>query len=181
MTPLAGLIAAIVAGWFVRDGRRAIMAIIVPFLAVLAMQSYGIAAGYGHSPPSTVTSYPGAIAYWVVQVIILAPALFIAAGLGSLRAGGRGTAARAAATAVRVSAGLTLAAGVFDLSYALQASPVRHHLVNGSPPVYGLAGMGLLIVCVAVLGVLLLRRRLAARRQAPAGVASSAIPAGERR
>jgi hypothetical protein len=181
MTPLAGFIAAIIAGWFVRDARRAPAAIIVPFLAVLALQSYGIGAGYGHSPPSTVTSYPGAIAYWVVQMIILAPALGIAAGLGSLRAGGRGTAAGAGRTAVRVCAALTLAAGVFDLIYALHASPVRQHLANGSPPAYGLAGMGLLIVCAAGLGVLLLRRRWAARRQVPASAATSVVRAGERR
>jgi hypothetical protein len=174
MTPLAGFIVAIVAGWLIRDARRAAAAVIVPFLAVLALQTYGIGAGYGHSPPSTVTSYPGAIGYWLVQLIILAPALFIAAGLGSLRTGnGR--------SAVRVSAGLTLAAGVFDLIYALQASPVRHHLANGSPPWYGFAGMGVLVISVVVLGALLLRRRLATRRQIPAGVAASAVPAGDPR
>jgi hypothetical protein len=174
MTPLAGFIAAIVAGWFIRDARRAIGAVIVPFLAVLAIQTYGIGAGYGHSPPSTVLSYPGAISYWVVQIIILAPALFIAAGLGSLRTGnGR--------SAVKVSAGLTLAAGVFDIIDALYAAPVRHHLANGSPPWYGFAGMGVLAVFVVVLGALLLRRRLTSRRPIPAGPATSAVPAGDRR
>lgn len=175
MTPLAGFIVAIVAGWLIRDARRATAAVIVPFLAVLALQTYGIGAGYGHSPPSTVLSYPSAISYWVVQVIILAPALFIAAGLGSLRAGQPGR------PAVWVSAGLTLAAGVFDLIYALRAAPVHHHLANGSPPWYGFAGMGVLVISVVVLGTLLLRRRLASRRQIPAAVAASAIPAADRR
>jgi hypothetical protein len=86
MTPLAGLIAAIIAGWFVRDPRRAVVAVIPAFLAVLAIQTTGIALGDGHSPPSTVLSYPGALGYWLVQVIILAPALIIAAELGALRA-----------------------------------------------------------------------------------------------
>lgn len=174
MTPLAGFIAAVVAGWLIRDARRTTVAVIVPFLAVLALQTYGIGAGYGNSPPSTVLSYPGAISYWVVQVIILAPALVIAAGLGSLRAGnGR--------PAFWVSAGLTLAAGVFDLVYALNASPVRHHLANGSPPAYGLIGIGVLIVTAVVLGALMLRRRLTTRRRTPAGAATSAVPAAERR
>jgi hypothetical protein len=174
MTPLAGFIAAIVAGWLIRDARRAAAAVIVPFLAVLALQTYGIGAGYGHSPPSTVLSYPGAIGYWLVQLIILAPALFIAAGLGSLRTGnGR--------PAVMVSAGLTLAAGGFDLIYALRLAPVRDHLANGSPPLYGFAGMGGLAVTVVVLGGLLLRRRRATRRLTPAGAVTSAVPAGERR
>jgi hypothetical protein len=180
MTPLAGFIAAIVAGWLVRDGRRATAAVIVPFLAVLALQSYGIAAGYGNSPPSTVTSYPGAFGYWLVQVIILAPALVIAAGLGSLRAGD-GRSAGAGRRAIRVSAGLTLAAGVFDVIDALYAKPVRHHLANGSPPVYGFAGMGVLLVGVVVISALLLRRRLIARRQAPIGARTNEVVAGQRR
>src|SRR5271169_974503 len=57
MTPLAGFIAAIIAGWIVRDPRRAAATVVVPFLIVLAMQTWGIAAGYGVSPPSTVTPF----------------------------------------------------------------------------------------------------------------------------
>jgi hypothetical protein len=156
MTPLAGLICALVAGWLIRDGRRAAAAILVPFLVVLGLQTYVIAAGYGTSPPSTVTSYPGALSYWVVQLIILIPALFIAAGLGRLRAG-------AGRPAVAVSAALALAAGVLDLIWALEATPVRHHLANGSPPAYGLAGIGGLLIGAVVVGVLLLRQRLVER------------------
>jgi hypothetical protein len=175
MTPLAGFIAAIIAGWLIRDARRATAAVIVPFLAILALQTYGIGAGYGHSPPSTVLSYPSAISYWVVQVIILAPALLIAAGVGSLRAGQPGR------PAIWVSAGLTFAAGVFDLVYALQAAPVHHHLANGSPPWYGLVGIATLFITAAVTAAMLLRRRLTSRRRTPAAVATSAVPAAERR
>lgn len=174
MTPLAGFIAAIIAGWLIRDGRRATAAVIVPFLAVLALQTYGIGAGYGHSPPSTVLSYPSAISYWVVQVITLAPALLIAAGLGSLRAGQPGR------PAVWVSAGLTLAAGVFDLVYALHASPVRDHLANGSPPWYGMVGIAALFITAAVTAALLLRRRLGTRRTLARATASP-VPAADRR
>ena len=59
MTPLAGFIPAIIAGWLIRDPRRAAAAVVVPFLAVLAVQTWSIADGYGHSPPSTITSFPG--------------------------------------------------------------------------------------------------------------------------
>lgn len=182
MTPLAALIAAIVAGWFVRDPRRAAVAVIPPFLAVLAIQTAGIALGDGHSPPSTVTSYPGALSYWLVQVIILAPALGIAAELGALRArpAQANSEARSGRRAVVVAAVLTLAAGVFDTIEAIQAAPVLHHNANGSPPAYGLAGIGLLIVTLAVLSALLLRRR-AARRQLPTSAQPSTVPAGGRR
>jgi hypothetical protein len=52
VTPLAGLIIAIVAGWFVRDARRAVLAVIPAFLAVLATQTIGIAVpvGAGNGP-----------------------------------------------------------------------------------------------------------------------------------
>jgi hypothetical protein len=54
MTPLAGFVLAVVAGWITRDGRRAAAIIIIPFLAMTALQTYGIADGRGVSPPSTV-------------------------------------------------------------------------------------------------------------------------------
>lgn len=40
MTPLAGFVAAIIAGWIIRDPRRAAAAVIVPFAAVLAAQTW---------------------------------------------------------------------------------------------------------------------------------------------
>ena len=85
MTPLAGFVIAIIAGWIVRDPRRAAAAVVVPFLAVMAAQSWILASGQGVSPPSTVTSWPGLIRYWAVQAIFLALALGIAAELSTLR------------------------------------------------------------------------------------------------
>jgi hypothetical protein len=177
VTPLAGLIIAIVAGWFVRDARRAVLAVLPAFLAVLAIQTIGIAIGDAHSPPSTVLSYPGALGYWLVQLIILAPALVIAAGLGLLRAVPGGSGRRA----VIVAAVLALAAGLFDVIEAVLGAPVRHHSAQGSPPAYGILGIGLLIILSVVLSVLVLRRRRAARRQLRAGARQDAVPAGGRR
>ena len=77
MTPLAGFIAAILAGWIIREPRRAAAAILVPFLAVLAVQTWTLAAGHGDNPPSTIHG----VSYWVVQLIILAVALGIATQL----------------------------------------------------------------------------------------------------
>ena len=183
MTPLAGFIAAIIAGWLIRDPRRAAAAVVVPFLAVLAVQTWSIADGYGHSPPSTITSFPGALGYWLVQVIILAPALGIAAELGALRARSaraRGGAAGSGRRAVIVCAFLTLAAVVFDAVYAGQAAPVLHHSANGSPPPWGFAGMALLIVTLAVLSAVLLRARRSDRRQAAAGAQPGTLSAAGR-
>jgi hypothetical protein len=182
MTPLAGLIIALCTGWFVRDPRRAVLAVIPAFLAVLAIQTAGIALGDGHSPPSTVLSYPGALGYWLVQVIILVPVLIIAAELGSLRAGPAGTGADGSGRrAVIVAVLLLLAAGVFDLIEAVRAAPVPDHSSQGSPPAYGVAGILLLIVLFVVLSALVLRRRRAARRQLRADAEPGAVPAGGRR
>ena len=82
MTPIAGFIIAVIAGLVVRRGRRAALVVAVPWLIVLVYQSWYIASGRAISPPSTVTDFPSAIGYWLVQVIIVAPALGIAAQLG---------------------------------------------------------------------------------------------------
>src|SRR5215472_10560752 len=67
MTPIAGFIIAIIAAWLVPSGRRAAAVVVIPWLAVLAEQTWILAAGRGHSPPSTVSQLPGAIGYWLVQ------------------------------------------------------------------------------------------------------------------
>ena len=85
MTPIAGFVIAIIAGWIVRDPRRAAAAVVVPYLAVVAAQSWILASGRGASPPSTVTGWPGLIGYWAVQAVFLALAIGIAAELSTLR------------------------------------------------------------------------------------------------
>ncbi len=54
MTPLAGFIIALIAGWIARDARRAAVVVVVPYLAVVAGQTWAIYDGRGSSPPSTV-------------------------------------------------------------------------------------------------------------------------------
>jgi hypothetical protein len=183
MTPLAGFVAAIIAGWFVRDPRRAAATVVVPFLIVLTMQTYSIAAGYGVSPPSTVTPFSGAISYYVFQAAFLALALGIAAELAALRearkpADDRAGAGRRMALAVALLAGLAV---VLDAGWALESAPVAHHSAEGSPPPQGLAGIGLCIVTFAVLSVLTIRKRRAAARTKLAGAETSAVMAGEHR
>ena len=134
MTPPAGFVAAVVAGWLVRDPRRAVATVVVPFLAVLAAQIVGA------SPPGVAVSPPehghqlsrGCLGYWLVQVIILVPlasASRPSSGLcGPGRRGRVDGVAGAGRRAVIVCACLTLAAGVFDAVYAAQVSPVRDSL-----------------------------------------------------
>ncbi|HBW21422.1 MAG: hypothetical protein ACLPN6_23450 [Streptosporangiaceae bacterium] len=180
MTPWAGFVTAIVAGWLVRDPRRAVATVIVPFLVVLATQSWMIAAGRAVSPPGTVTRFPQSLSYWIVQAIFLALAFGIAAELSSLRRArmladdGTGT-GRAAPPAHVASASVLLAllTVVFEVGYLLDSSPVRDHSGNGAPPVQGLAGILLCAGSFAVLSVLTIRARrdIAGRNGAGAAAA----------
>ncbi len=182
MTPLAGFVAAIIAGWIVRDPRRAAAAVVIPFLIVLAMQTWSIAAGDGVSPPSTVTPFSGAIGYYVFQAVFLGLAVGIAAELAALLrarkpASDRAGAGRRMVLATALLAGLAV---VFDAVWLLVSAPVRHHSASGAPPLQGLAGIGLCIVAFGVLSGLTIRERRAAARAKLASDGPSAVMAGER-
>jgi len=181
MTPITGFIVAVIAGWIVRDGLRAAATVMVPFLAVLAAQTWIIAAGRAVSPPSTASRLPQAIGYWLVQAVFLALALGIAGQLGALRArrmlppGAPGGTSRQATIA---SGLLAAATTVFIIGWLLDSAPVARHATEGSPPVQGVVGMVLCIVTFAVLSAATFKRRRAAGRarlaEAGTGVAGPA-------
>ena len=84
MTPIIGLLIAVVAG-FVASSRRGVLAgVIPPMLAVTAAQSWYLGSGRGHNSPATTTKDPPA--YWVVQLIILALICGVAMGIYAIRA-----------------------------------------------------------------------------------------------
>jgi hypothetical protein len=89
MTPIAGFFLAVIAGWIVREPRRAAATVVLPYLAIVAVQSWAIATGYGISPPDTVTPFSGAISNWVVQLVFGLTTTGIAAEIAVLRAGAR--------------------------------------------------------------------------------------------
>ena len=168
MTPIAGFFLAIIAGWIVREPRRAAATVIVPYLAIVVVQTWGLANGYGINPPDTVTPLSGAVSYYVVQLIFLVTSVAIAAALAvvlAARGGGLpvGPWYRAAvATAVGATGTLVLL-----VAWLSDASLVRVHSSDGAPPAQGLAGMGLSLIGCVVLGVaairVIVRRRAAAR------------------
>jgi hypothetical protein len=188
MTPIAGLIIAIIAGLIVRNGRRATAVLIVPWLVVLAYQSWYIASGRAISPPGTVTDFPSAIGYWLVQAVILLPALGIAAQLGasgpSRQPRGSDSLARRAGIATAI--GLATAVIVILLGFVWfrqQGGTVfaGHHSSEGSPPLIGTAGLIVSYLTCAGLGVMTLRRRHAARAARQAGPAQQETAAGASR
>jgi hypothetical protein len=163
MTGTVGFFLALVAGLLVADRRQVTMVVVWPFLALTAVQTWGIASGRGVSPPSTVNAWPAAIGYYVVQAIILALALAIAWQISSLRFGGAG---RSRTTLAYLVNGLlcALVVGGFELDRPLlDPGSVARHSSGGKPPVLGMAGIALLVVACAALGCVTLRRRWIAR------------------
>ncbi len=165
MTGVVGIVLAVVAGWFVGERRQVVTAVVPPFLAVLAIQTWGIASGRAVSPPSTVTGFPGLIGYYLVQVVILALALGIALQLSALRFGGSRLVESRPTLALVVNVVLSaLVFSAFRLERsALDPGSVTHHTQSGSPPVLGVAGIALAFLTCAALGFVTLRRRWSRR------------------
>lgn len=176
MTPLAGFVLAIIAGWITRDARRAAAIIIIPFLAMTALQTYGLADGRGVSPPSTVWPLNGvSIPYYVVQLLIMAAVLGVGTLLGTVRAQ-RAAAGSDASDAGRRTAIAAIITAVLTAAYMvgawLDSAPVAHHSSAGAPPAQGLIGMGVLILSLIALAAMTIagRRRAAMASQPGAAV-----------
>jgi hypothetical protein len=176
MTPIAGFVIAVLTGILVSSGRRAATVVLVPWLLVLAYQSWYIASGRAISPPSTVTQFPSAIGYWLVQVIILAPALGIAVQLGASghRRNPLSVTSLTRRTWIATTLGLAAAFIVIVLGFIAfrpegGTAFVTHHSANGSPPLAGMLGLLLSFGICAALGVMtfIRRRSLKGERSIP--------------
>jgi hypothetical protein len=174
MTVLAAFFLAILAGWIVREPRRAALTVILPYLAMVAVQTWGLANGYGINPPDTVTPFSGAISYYVVQLVFLLITAAIAAELAVVRA--RATTPpfagpwlrTAVATAIGATATLWLLVG-----WLANAKLVAHHSTSGTPLV-AVLGIGLDLIGVVGLGVAAI---VARRRASSAGPLDARQPA----
>ena len=164
MTGTVGIFLAVIAGLLVADRRTVTMVVVWPFLAIAAIQTWGIWSGRGVSPPSTVNAWPGAIGYYVVQAIILALTLGVAWQISALRFGGSAARSRTALAYVVNGLVCALVVAAFELERPLfDPGSVVHHRTNGQPPVLGIAGIATLVVICAALGCVTLRRRWTAR------------------
>lgn len=170
MTPIAGFFLAVIAGWIVREPRRAAATVVLPYLTIVAVQTWSLANGYGINPPSTVTPFSGAISYWVVQAVFGLIAMAIAAELAVLRAPGRGgrPAVPLAGPWYRAAVASAICdTGVFVLLVAWLAGAklVTHHSTSSPIPPQGVIGIGLDLVGVVALGITVLTTRIRARRR----------------
>jgi hypothetical protein len=185
MTGLVGIFLAVAAGLIVTTRKQLLVAIGLPFFAVAIVQTWGLWAGKGVSPPSTVNAFPGAIGYYVVQLIILGLALGAADQIRIRRLRTRGARSgdpmRQTRKALVVNGLLSLAA---VLAFILQRptfdpGSVVHHKASGSPPVWGVAGILLSAVVFIGLGIFnRFTRPVDADRVAATGV-GAAVPGAE--
>lgn len=163
MTPIDGFIIAVVVGWMVPHGRWAAMIVLTPWLAVLVIQTWYIAAGLAVNSSSTVTHFPQAAGYWLVQAIVLALVLGIAGQLGAVRA--RGALLRGAARNLRRQTAIASAIATVTSAVLVAAYFFDHGLFassgKGNAPVLGGLGMLLLVVAFVALGAVTLRHRRA--------------------
>jgi drug/metabolite transporter (DMT)-like permease len=83
MTPIIGLLVAVVAGFAASSRREVLIGAIPPMLAATAAQSWYLGSGRGHNSPATTTDDPS---YWVVQLIIVALVGAVAMGIYAIRA-----------------------------------------------------------------------------------------------
>jgi hypothetical protein len=170
MTPIIGLLIAVLAGFLAPSRRGVLAGVIPPMLAVTAAQSWYLGTGRGHNPPATTTDSP---AYWVVQLVILALICGVAFGIyavRSRRAARRGESSAGEAAAARRPLGAMLAAGTvaaFAGTLALMFAtdrPAHPGAGHGNLPVTGVVGIVVALAAIAVFAVLWLRNRPAASR-----------------
>jgi hypothetical protein len=166
MTPIIGLLVAVLAGFLAPSRRGVLAGVIPPMLAVTAAQSWYLGTGRGHNSPATTTDSP---AYWIVQLIIVALICGVALGIYWLRArlaARRGESSESLAVAARrrplvpmLAAG-TIAgfAGTLGLMFGTDR-PGHPAAGNGNLPVTGVIGIVVALLAIAVFAVLWLRNR----------------------
>jgi NO-binding membrane sensor protein with MHYT domain len=162
MTPIIGLLVAVVAGFVASSRRGVLIGVIPPMLAVTAAQSWYLGTSRGHNAPATTTDSP---AYWIVQLIILALICGVAMGIYAVRARRASRhgdslvpVRRGPAGAMLAAAAVAAFAGTLALMFATDR-PSHPGSGNGNLPVTGVVGIIVAILAIAVFGVLWLRNR----------------------
>ncbi|MHB1535389.1 MAG: hypothetical protein ACYC1D_12430 [Acidimicrobiales bacterium] len=167
MTGVVGILLALVAGWLVFDRRRAAMVMVVPFLVVLGVQTWHIAAGKAVSPPSTVNKFPDLIGYCLVQVIILALALGAGNQVRMRRATAAGPTASSSkapqrtrvAVVINTAISALVVAAFLGESAVFDPGSVVHHSTQAGPPLLASIAIGLSAVIFAIGGFLTIKGR----------------------
>jgi heme/copper-type cytochrome/quinol oxidase subunit 2 len=82
MTPIAGVIIAVLAAWLAPNARAVVISALVLLCAATLAQTWDLGADWGSNPPNTIRQ----ASYWVVQAVIAAIVVALALGMFRLRA-----------------------------------------------------------------------------------------------
>ena len=156
MTPLIGIVIAVLAGRLAPTVRGLLYSVVGAMLAATAVQTWDLGAGFGSNPPSTIRQ----ASYWVVQVIIISVISALAYGVYRLR---ERRAARLGTSMLRprfagqrgakvVAWGVSAMTAV-EVAGCLIVGHFRTHRGQGagSIPWTGVLGIGIGIVAVVVI------------------------------
>ena len=169
MTPLIGIVLAILVALLAPNVRAVVASVLVLMILATAVQTYDLDANWGSNPASTVHQ----VSYWIVQLIIISVIMAVALGIFRVRSR---RAARSGESLVRpafsgrrgVTALVESAVGstIIYFAGAFAAHKLQHHHGGGSGsiPWTGVAGIVIGVVALVALAVILIRGNLVDRR-----------------
>ncbi len=149
MSPIIGVLVAIIAGLLAPRPRSVVLIVVPAMLGATAEQSWYLGSGRGNNPASTTTDSP---AYWLVQALIIIAVCGVAATICWVR-GRRSTTERVLPTGARrllLLAASAVAAFAATLGFAFVTDRPKHPgSGSGNIPVAGaiavVVGLGVLM------------------------------------
>lgn len=161
MTPLAGILIALLAAVLASNTRAVVVAIVTAMIAATAVQTWDLGTGMGSNPPDTIDQ----ASYWVVQLIIISLVTCVGVVIFRLRrrratshgqdvarsafSGSRGT--KVLIASVLAMTGLLVVASV-----VVSRLTKNHGHGAADIPWTGVLGIGVGVVALAVLTVALI-------------------------
>lgn len=161
MTPLAGILIAVLAALLAPNTRAVVLSIVSAMIAATAVQTWDLGTGMGSNPPVTIDQP----SYWLVQLIIIAIVTCVGVAIFRLRArratsrgqdvarsafsGPRGT--KVAIASVLALTGLLLVGAI-----AVSRLTTNHGQGAADIPWTGVLGIGIGAVALTVLAAALI-------------------------
>jgi hypothetical protein len=159
MSPIVGLLIAVVAGLLAVRPRLAAAVVVPPMIGATAAQSWYLGTGRGHNPASTTT---GSVGYWIVQLLIITAVCGLAATVCWVRVRrsvGQPAAVSSGSPLVAILIGAAVASGATTLGLMfLTDRPTHPGSGNGQIPVAGAIAVVVGLLVLAALAVDWLRR-----------------------
>jgi O-antigen/teichoic acid export membrane protein len=158
MSPIIGLLIALIAGWVAPKPSSVGAIVIPPMVGATAAQSWYLGTGRGHNPASTTTD---SVAYWIVQALIIIAICGIAAAICWVRMRRSSVERVLPSGSLRVGllALATVAAFAATLGFAfLTDRPKNPGTGNGNIPIGGAVAVVVGFAVLAYLAVAWLRR-----------------------